>query len=147
MSTPLQPWTAPRVTQEPTTGFGDNSRNVRLPIGRAATTSEAPMDNHPAARRLWAQTKLRVDEEPYRLVSLATSDCARAAEILASVEGGFAALILEPFEVSLSLPESLWQEHRGRFPMAREDGPFRAITLNLDVELSTWGYFAPAAAR
>jgi len=102
---------------------------------------------NPTVRRLWAQTKLRVHEGRYRLVSLPTKELTRAAQFFGSIGAGFAALILEPSEVSMSVPEGVWQEHRALFPAAREDGPFRVITFDLDVELSTWGYFAPAAGR
>jgi hypothetical protein len=105
------------------------------------------MELNPAARGLWAKTRLRVHPELFRLITLPTSELPRAAEIIRSIGSGFAALILESAEVSLTLPESIWLLHRSRFPAATEDGPFRAITLDLDVDLSTWGYFAPAAVR
>ena len=46
---------------------------------------------------------------------------------------------------SLTLPRSLWQTAALRAKAAREDGPFRAITLDADVDLDVCGYLAPAA--
>jgi|SRR5581483_8233059 len=97
-------------------------------------------------RKLWARTRLRVHAAPLRLVSLPVSQVAAAARMIAG-ERPFASLISEPDEVSLALLETTWNEHREDFPGAREAGPYRALTFNLDVDLAISGFFAPAAER
>ena len=99
------------------------------------------------ARELWARTRLRVWPEVYRLVSLPVSALAEAAALAAQAGGTFAALILERDEVSLTLTEALWQASALRGLARADDGPYRAITFDLDLDLSVTGYLAPAAAR
>lgn len=99
-----------------------------------------------AARALWARTRVHVWPESYRLVSLPRGALAEAAALVARAQGGFAALVLERDEVSLTLPAELWDEALAR-PQARaEAGPYRALTFDLDLDLAVTGYLAPAAA-
>jgi len=98
------------------------------------------------ARAVWAATRLRVWPERYRLVSLPASGLQEAADLVGEAAGGFAGLVLERDEVSVAVPEELWRESPLR-PRARRDaGPYRAITLDIDVDLDVTGYLAPAAA-
>lgn len=98
-------------------------------------------------RALWARTRLRVWPEDYALVSLPPDALADAAAFVASRSGCFAALVLERDEVSLTVPEDLWRMSALRPRALRESGPFRAITFDLDLDLTVCGYLAPAAAR
>jgi hypothetical protein len=100
-----------------------------------------------AARELWARTRLRVWPEAYRLVSLPPSALPQAAALVARAGGSFVALVLERDEVSLTLPETLWQASALRGVARGDAGPYRAITFDLDLDLSVSGYLAPAAAR
>jgi hypothetical protein len=99
------------------------------------------------ARSVWARTALKVWPEPCALASLAPGLLAEAAALVARAGGAFAALVLERDEVSVTLPWSLWRAAPLRARAAREDGPFRAISLDVDVDLDVCGYLAPAAAR
>lgn len=98
-------------------------------------------------RSLWARTALRVWPEDYALVSLPADALADAATFVANRRGCFAALVLERDEVSLTAPEDVWRSsglhHRAR----RESGPYRVISLDLELDLTVCGYLAPAAAR
>ncbi len=99
-----------------------------------------------AARALWARTRVRVWPGCYRLVSLPPGALAEAAALVGRAPGGFAALVLERDEVSLTLPAELWDASDLR-PRARaEAGPYRALTFDLDLDLHVTGYLAPAAA-
>ena len=98
------------------------------------------------ARRVWAATRLHVWPERYRLIGLPPERLGDAADLVARASGGFAGLVLERDEVSLALPEGLWKDSPLR-PHAKGDaGPYRAITLDVDVDLDVTGYLAPAAA-
>ncbi len=100
-----------------------------------------------ATRALWARTRVHVWPEPYRLVSLPLGTLAEAAALVGRTESAFAALVLERDEVSLTLPAAAWDASALRARATRDDGPYRALTLDLDLDLGVSGYLAPAAAR
>jgi hypothetical protein len=97
------------------------------------------------ARLFWAQTTLFVWPAHYLLVSLQPDLLAEAAALAGSALATFVALVMERDEVSLTVEEDLWLASPLR-PRARaESGPYRAITLDVNVELDMVGYLAPAA--
>lgn len=98
-------------------------------------------------RALWAKTALRVWPEDYALVSLPAEALADAAACVANRAGCFAALVLERDEVSLTVPEGVWRSSGLHHKARRESGPFRAISFDLDLDLTVCGYLAPAASR
>jgi hypothetical protein len=97
------------------------------------------------ARDVWARARVHVWPERYRLVSLPPERLADAAALAGRAAGGFAGLVLERDEVSLAVPEDLWRESPLRGHARNEAGPYRAITLDIDVDLDVTGYLAPAA--
>lgn len=100
-----------------------------------------------AARELWARTRLRVWPETYRLVSLPPTALAQAAALVGTSSGTFAALVVERDEVSLTAPEHVFRASGLRGTARADEGPLRAVTFDLDLDLSVVGYLAPAAAR
>jgi len=106
-------------------------------------TAEVTMNERTCS--IWARTALRVWPEKYVLISLPPSLLAQAASIVAQSAGTFAALVLERDEVSLTLPEHAWSTHA--LKATAQDGPYRAVTFDVNVDLGVFGYFAPAAVR
>jgi hypothetical protein len=106
-------------------------------------TAEIKMNERTCS--LWARASLRVWPEKYVLLSLPTSSLAEAANILGRSTGAFAALILERDEVSLTLPEHVWRAHAVK--ANAQDGPYRALSFNVDVDLEVFGFIAPAHVR
>jgi hypothetical protein len=98
------------------------------------------------ARRLWAQTTLRVWPEPCRLVSL-PADTAQEAAALVVSGGPLAALVLEADEVSVTVPEAAWEASGLRSRARAVSARLRTITFALDLDLAVSGYLAPAAQR
>jgi len=99
-------------------------------------------------RRLWAQTRVYVWPQVYALVSLPLEELPLAASLIAASTDTFAALVLEADEVSLTLDEKLWRELAAGGVQAQSvAGPYRAITLLLNIDLGVSGYLLPAAAR
>ncbi len=98
------------------------------------------------ALRIWAATRLHVWPAEYALVSLPRGRAAEAAGVVGAAPG-FAALVVERDEVSLSLPHLDWTAVSARFPEAQVAGPFTALTLDIDIDLDVCGYLAPAAER
>ncbi|MFI5183644.1 MAG: hypothetical protein ACHQNV_04540 [Vicinamibacteria bacterium] len=99
---------------------------------------------NPRAREIWARTKVHVWPERYVLASLPLARLADASALVAMRAVGFAALIVERDEVSVTVVDEAWAAS-GLALDARVSGPFRAITLDTDVDLDVCGYLAPAA--
>jgi len=97
------------------------------------------------ARSLWARTRVRVWPDRYVLASLAPSLTGAAMALLGQQPApGFTAVVLERDEVSVTLPEVVWAS--SQLPRRAEAGPFRVVTLDLDLDLDVCGFLAPAAA-
>ena len=97
------------------------------------------------ARFYWARTTLRVWPEQYLLVSLTPHLLPEAASLAGAAAGKFAALVLERDEVSLTIEKEMWLASPLRSHALAENGPFRTITFDVNVDLDVVGYLAPAA--
>jgi len=98
------------------------------------------------ARAAWARTTVQVWPGRYCLVSLPVERLAEVAGALAEASG-FAALVVERDEVSLTVPEDRWVRHPLRAAARSDAGPYRALTLDVNLELDLTGYLATAALR
>ena len=105
-----------------------------------------PHDVDPMARAVWARTRLQVWPERYVLASLPPNALAEAASVIGSASG-FVALVSERDEVSVTLTEEAWKASALRVRASAEAGPYRAITFDVNIDLTVLGYLAPAAAR
>lgn len=95
-------------------------------------------------RGLWAATAVRTWPQPVHLLSFPASRLPAVAAALASSARPFSGLVLERDECSVAVPRSALPAFEALRPRARA-GPFRAITLDLDVDLATSGFLLPAA--
>jgi len=100
----------------------------------------------PEVLALWARTRIHVWPETYLLVSLPLAELPAAAA-LAAGQGPFGALVVERDEVSVTVREDLWRASPLRASARAESAPLRALSLDLDIDLSVCGYLAPAAER
>lgn len=100
----------------------------------------------PSARAVWARTRLHVWPERYVLASLPKSALGDAAAVVGRASG-FVALVAERDEVSLTLIEDAWRQSALAGRATAEAGPYRVITLAVNIDLTVVGYLAPAAAR
>jgi hypothetical protein len=98
-------------------------------------------------RELWAATRIVVWPERYWLVALPPSAAPYAAEWFGGIAGSFGGIVAERDELSLTLPENLWLGSPLRARARSAAGPFRAITLDLELPLGVTGYLAPVAER
>ncbi|HEX9638219.1 MAG TPA: ACT domain-containing protein [Acidobacteriota bacterium] len=81
------------------------------------------------------------------LASLPLAALPAAARLLSSARGGFGAVVAERDEVTLTMERSQWQSSALRRRARGEAGPFRAITIDLDLGFEVCGFLAPAAER
>jgi hypothetical protein len=100
-----------------------------------------------ATRALWARTTVRLWPERYRLVSLPVDRLGEALAFLASVDRGFLGLVRERDEVSLTVESGAWDGSALAPRALHVSPPYRALTLDLELDLDVVGYLAPAAAR
>ena len=100
-----------------------------------------------ATRALWARTKIRLWPERYRLVSLPVDRWPEVLAWAATVPAGFGAVVRERDEVSLTAEAGAWEASPLRSLALHVSAPYRALTLDLELELSVVGYLAPAALR
>jgi len=98
-------------------------------------------------KKLWSQTRLQLWPETYWLVSLPSEQLQNAAHAVSASAQQFAALVVERDEISLTLCEPVWQQFATQLHSRSIAGPYRVITLALNLELSITGYLLPAAAR
>jgi hypothetical protein len=98
-------------------------------------------------KKLWAGTEIRLWPETYVLVSLPHKSLAGALTAISSAAGHFSAVVVEKDEVSLTVEEGCWGRNAAAVPFSKADGPYRVVTLQLNVDLGVTGYLAPAAVR
>jgi hypothetical protein len=102
------------------------------------------MNEH--ARVAWRRTSLHVWPESYALASLPRDAVHEAAGLLDPPDG-FAHLLIDHDETSLTVERNRW-EASSLVELARAvDGPFRVITFDVALDLDLCGYLAPAAER
>lgn len=98
-------------------------------------------------QELWAQTRLQLWPEHYRLISLSREQLRLAAHAVSASGQHFAALVLERDEVSLTLCEHVWSGAAAQLQCRAVAGPYRVITFDLNLDLAVTGYLALAAER
>jgi hypothetical protein len=97
------------------------------------------------ALEFWSRTTLHVWPERYLVVSLALDRLPEALALAGLSSEAFMAVIVERDEVSLTIEREKWLHCSLRAQAVAESGPFRAITLDVNVGLDVVGYLAPAA--
>lgn len=98
---------------------------------------------HQNARVAWARAKVLVWPERYVLATFPVDRLPEVASLVSSSRGAFAALVVERDEVSLTLSEGSWRAARVDGPSA---GPYRVLTVDVDLDLDLCGFLAPLAA-
>lgn len=72
---------------------------------------------------------------------------AKAAQLVASNQGRFAALLVKKDEVSLTVSHDVWSRARNKVNVLPIHGPYRVLTLDLAIDLGLSGYLLPAVER
>ncbi len=98
-------------------------------------------------RALWAKTRIALWPGDYLLVSLPHTALKQAALLAAAGADQFAALVVEKEGVSLTLPREAWAEASQKLHALAAAGPYRVVTLDLEIDLNVSGYLLPAAER
>jgi hypothetical protein len=95
---------------------------------------------------LWAAVRLRVWPERYVLASLPPALLREGARLLGTATG-FAALVAEGDEVSLTIEQELWERSPLRRRARGAQTLLRAVTFDLALAPEVCGFLAPAAVE
>ena len=123
---------------------GPASIRKKLQTRYGAVVGQSVGEPRENARAAWARAKVLVWPERYVLATFPLDRLPEVAALVASSHGGFAALVVERDEVSLTLSEGPWRA--GRVD-GRSAGPYRVVTLDVDLDLDLCGFLAPLATR
>ena len=104
-------------------------------------------DLNRAVADLWSRTTLLLWPREVVLASFAPADLPAVLGAVATRLTGFSALVVERDEVSLTLERAVWEPLSLSKKAVAVAGPYRAITLDLQIDLGVSGYLLPAAER
>lgn len=99
------------------------------------------------AKAAWAKTALKIWPEVYWNLAFEIAERGFATGLLAECDGRFACLIQDHCEISLTIDEALWRQHKTAGRHRGALGPLRAVTFDIPLEIEVVGYLAPAAER
>ena len=87
--------------------------------------------------------EFRSDERAYRLLKLPANGITVAAGILAEASLPFSAMLADQDEVTMLVPDEVWQEFQRRLQLATlSDVPYRLITIDAVLEPDLVGLIA-----
>jgi len=95
-----------------------------------------------APTQAFTQTTISTDDATYRLIHLPAPAIWAAAGVLAEIATPFSALVADRYEVTLLLPEGIWQDFANRLPDRREGGEYRLITFDQPLDPALVGFLA-----
>ncbi len=95
-----------------------------------------------SAQEALQQCTLYTDDTVYTLISLSPSAIWAGAGIIADLGEAFSVLIADKDEVTLVLPLEAWQDYEKRLPDARQQGEFRLITFDIELDFDMIGFMA-----
>ncbi|MBN1955693.1 MAG: ACT domain-containing protein [Anaerolineae bacterium] len=98
-------------------------------------------DLPPGLLHVFAQTRLYTDENAYVILSIPLEQVYEGLALLAESVRPFSAGIVDKDELTLVLPQEVWETAREALSDAQAD-EYRLITLDLPMELGLVGYIA-----
>jgi len=95
----------------------------------------------PEIMPVFASTKIRQHSDEFVLVSLALTEKERALEVFKQLDP-FSSVTVDHAEVSLILKTMDWESMEGLFQSSQVEGPYRAITFDIVLDLSLVGFLS-----
>jgi hypothetical protein len=93
--------------------------------------------------QILAAAKLYSDEKDYIIVQLPATAITAAAGIIAEISEPFCALIVDKDEVSLVVPQEVWEDFSKRLPNHKvAEKPYKLITFDIVLEMNLVGFMA-----
>ena len=94
---------------------------------------------------VFAATKLKLHPEVFTLVSLPLSNKNKALELFKEVSP-FSTISVDHSEVSLILNEQDWMKIQDNFTKYNKEGPYKAITFDVVLDLNLVGFLSIVSA-
>lgn len=85
---------------------------------------------------------LFTEDRVYTFVKLPAKAVIGATALVAELAEPFAACIVDKDEVSLMVPMMAWEDFGHRLPGASQEGEFRLITFDIELDFSLVGFMA-----
>jgi hypothetical protein len=99
----------------------------------------------PRLQAILNQRRWLARPERFVMVAIAPAERALALRLLQTIDTPFANVVVEPDVITLTLPQAAWRELSPAFPRAHMQGPFRAISFDLDLPADLVGFLAAAS--
>jgi hypothetical protein len=96
----------------------------------------------PGLQHVIAETRLFTDTQSYIILRLPLSQRAEAANLVAKLTQPFVSLTRDKDEVTLVLPEEVWESQRPTLEVKEESISYRLITFDLPLGQGLVGYLA-----
>ncbi len=94
---------------------------------------------------VFASSELKLHPREYMIVSLPVVEKERALDLFKPLMP-FSSVTIDSEEVSLILGTDDWKEMQDSFPSYEVEGPYRAITFDIVLDLSLVGYLSVVSA-
>lgn len=93
-------------------------------------------------RHIVGQTRLYTDDRDYVVIRVPLEDVYEGTAMLAKIAEPFSTAIVDKDELTLVLPEDVWEEVRDDLDWDQEPVGYRLITFDIALELGLVGYLA-----
>lgn len=94
------------------------------------------------AAEIFSNTQLYSDGVIYTMVTLPPNGIIAAAALLAEIREPFMACVVDKDETTLVIPMMAWEDFSSRLPGARQNGEFRLITFDVELDFNVIGFIA-----
>jgi hypothetical protein len=94
---------------------------------------------------VFASTKLMLHQRDYWIISLPVTEQEKALECFKSLKP-FSSVTVDYKEVSLILATGDWEKMRSEFKEYQKEGPYRAITFDIVLDLNLVGFLSAVSA-
>ena len=95
-----------------------------------------------SAQYLFKQCEISTDEANYTLVKLPVTSFVEASRLVSIANAPFSTLMLDKHELTLLIPQQMWDNISNHLPSAEQAGAFRLITFECVLPLDVVGFMA-----
>ena len=96
-----------------------------------------------SVRQALQQTSISSDGSDYAVIKLPARAITVAAGIVAEISEAFCALVVDPYEVSLIIPNEAVEDFAGRLHgQTQAENTYRLITFDLELDFNLFGFMA-----